>query len=111
MFTATIVEAFFSDLKPNDLYQGLMTSFNNTDENPELGLVSFYLVVVHPIYMANEPVAYVVLGRSLENVSGTMELAIAADVQIFDPDTYDMVTTEYLEGEELEFYQQLNPFL
>lgn len=105
------LEAFFSELKPNDLYQGLMTSFNNIDKNPDAGLVSFFLVVVHPIYMANEPVAYVVLGRSLENVSGSMELAIAADVQIFDPEAYDMVTTEYLESGELEFYETVKPFL
>ena len=105
------LEAFFTDLKRNDLYQGLMTSFNNIDENPDAGLVSFYLVVVHPIYMANEPVAYVVLGRSLENVAGDMELAIAAGVQIFDPEAYDLVTTEYLEGEELAFFETVQPFL
>ena len=105
------LEAFFTDLKRNDLYQGLMTSFNNIDENPEAGLVSFYLVVVHPIYMANEPVAYVVLGRSLENIAGDMELAIAAGVQVFDPEAYDLVTTEYLEGEELEFFETVKPFL
>ena len=30
-----------------------------------------------------------------------MELAIAADVKLFDPEPYEFVTVEYLEGSEL----------
>ena len=102
---------FFSGLKMGDLYHGLLTKTNNIDENPEAGLLSFYLAVVHPIFIANEPIAYIVLAKSLENVSNDMEIAIAADVRIFDPETYRLVNTNYLESEELAFFQTVKPFI
>ena len=102
---------FFSQLKRGDLFNGLLIKQNELRDGEDSEPFSYYQVAVIPVYLANEPISFVLLGRSITSIMEAMELAIAADVKLIDPEPYEFVTVEYLEGEELEFYDTIKPFL
>ena len=102
---------FFSGLNRGDLFYGLLIKQNELRDGEDNEPFSYYQVAVIPIYLANEAVSYVLLGRSIASIMEAMELAIAADVKLFDPEPYEFVTVEYLEGSELDYYRTIKPFL
>ena len=102
---------FFTGLKRGDLFSGLFIKLNELRDGEDNEAFSYYQVVVIPIFLANKPVSHVLLGRSVDSIVASMELAIAADVRLFDPEPYEFVKTEYLAGQDLETYETIKPFL
>ena len=102
---------FFTGLKRGDLFSGLFIKGNELRDGEDNEAFSYYQVVVIPIFLANKPVSYVLLGRSIDSIVASMELAIAADVRLFDPEPSEFVKTEYLAGQDLETYETIKPFL
>ena len=102
---------FFSNLKQGDLFSGLFIKQNESRDGEDNEAFSYYQVAVIPIFLANEPVSYVLLGRSINSIVASMELAIAAGVRLFDPEPYEFVKTEYLTGQDLEIFETIKPFL
>ena len=102
---------FFSQLNRGDLFSGLFIKVNELRDGEDNEGYSYYQVAVIPIYLANEPVSFVLLGRSIASIVEAMELAIAADVELFDPEPYEYVTVERLKSDELDVYETIKPFL
>ena len=102
---------FFTNLEQGDLFSGLFIKQNELRDGEDNEAFSYYQVAVIPIFLANEPVSYVLLGRSIDSIVASMELAIAADVRLFDPEPYEFVKTEYLTGQDLETFETIKPFL
>ena len=120
------IEAFFPKISKQNAYWAGLLGHQALAQDVEVG--GYYITLVQPVFIGPELVAFVALGKLLDEALENYSLAISAETQYIDIDIWDFISgvgeapgdrlkedeldvSDYLNGEELELFQIVEPFL